>query len=64
MSGYGGTNSFCVWLDRALESREALMKPMTAMLNPDKEYIGPIMAAPMAGITIRASLLFRVLRMS
>jgi len=38
------------------------MEPMAAMLRPvaRKEYIGP-MAAPMVGVTIRSSLLFRTL---
>jgi len=29
-----------------------------------KEYIGPFLAAPMAGVTIRASLLFRALALA
>jgi len=39
------------------------MKPMAAMLSPifREEFIGPFMAAPMAGVIIRASLLFRAL---
>jgi len=51
---------------RALESREARLKPMVgppcwaAMLGPvfRKEYIRPIMTAFMVGVTICASLLF------
>jgi len=47
---------------KVLKSREAQMRPAWPPCCAPfscKEYIGPIMAAPMARVTIRSSLLFR-----